>query len=123
MIYNNLEKRSNMKELEIYAKENKIPIMQKDGILYLINYINPSNIYIGLPNENGIATFSKIKDKHINRLMNDANDMDLNVGDYLFDLMSSIHQSSQFHLNLFPFECFVAFDSFHFECFHLQFGQ
>lgn len=33
-----------MKELEIYAKENKIPIMQKDGILYLINYIKENNI-------------------------------------------------------------------------------
>ena len=28
-----------MKELEEYAKINNIPIMQKDGILYLINYI------------------------------------------------------------------------------------
>ncbi len=26
-------------ELELYAKENKVPIMQKDGILYLCNYI------------------------------------------------------------------------------------
>jgi len=33
-----------MKELEIYAKENKIPIMQKDGILYLIDYIKENNI-------------------------------------------------------------------------------
>ena len=28
-----------MKELEEYAMINKIPIMQKDGILYLCNYI------------------------------------------------------------------------------------
>lgn len=33
-----------MKELEEYAKINNIPIMQKDGILYLINYIKESNI-------------------------------------------------------------------------------
>lgn len=33
-----------MKELEIYAKENNIPIMQKDGILYLIEYIKENNI-------------------------------------------------------------------------------
>ncbi|MGN1311532.1 MAG: O-methyltransferase [Bacilli bacterium] len=33
-----------MKELEEYAKKNKIPIMQKDGILYLINYIKENNI-------------------------------------------------------------------------------
>ena len=33
-----------MKRLELYAKENNIPIMQKDGILYLCNYIKENNI-------------------------------------------------------------------------------
>ena len=33
-----------MKELEEYARINNIPIMQKDGILYLINYIKENNI-------------------------------------------------------------------------------
>lgn len=33
-----------MEELELYAKANKIPIMQKDGILYLCNYIKENNI-------------------------------------------------------------------------------
>lgn len=33
-----------MKELEEYAKINNIPIMQKNGILYLINYIKVNNI-------------------------------------------------------------------------------
>ena len=33
-----------MKELEEYSKINNIPIMQKDGILYLINYIKENNI-------------------------------------------------------------------------------
>ena len=33
-----------MEELELYAKEHNIPIMQKDGILYLIDYIKENNI-------------------------------------------------------------------------------
>ena len=33
-----------MEEMELYAKENNIPIMQKNGILYLINYIKENNI-------------------------------------------------------------------------------
>ena len=33
-----------MEDLEVYAKEYNIPIMQKDGILYLINYIKENNI-------------------------------------------------------------------------------
>jgi len=33
-----------IEEIENYAKENKIPIMQKDGIEYLCNYIKNNNI-------------------------------------------------------------------------------
>jgi len=33
-----------MEELELYAKENNIPIMQKDGILYLCDFIRENNI-------------------------------------------------------------------------------
>lgn len=33
-----------MEELEEYAKKENIPIMQKDGILYLTNYIKKNNI-------------------------------------------------------------------------------
>lgn len=33
-----------MEELELYAKENNVPIIQKDGILYLLNYIKENNI-------------------------------------------------------------------------------
>lgn len=33
-----------MEELELYAKENNIPIMQKDGILYLCDYIKNNNV-------------------------------------------------------------------------------
>ncbi len=69
-----------------FAKNVKVIITSHSP--YLINYIDPSRIYIGLPNDNGIATFSKIKDKSVNKLMNDADSLDLRVGDYLFDLMS-----------------------------------
>ena len=33
-----------LKEIEDYAKENNIPIMMKDGIEYLCNYIKEHNI-------------------------------------------------------------------------------
>lgn len=33
-----------MERLELYAKENNVPIMQKDGILYLCNYIKENNV-------------------------------------------------------------------------------
>ena len=33
-----------MIEIEMFARENNIPIMQKDGILYLIEYIKRNNV-------------------------------------------------------------------------------
>lgn len=33
-----------IKELELYAKEHNIPIMEKEGILFLLNYIKENNI-------------------------------------------------------------------------------
>ena len=33
-----------IEDLEIFAKENKIPIMQKDGIEFLVNYIKENSI-------------------------------------------------------------------------------
>ena len=55
---------------------------------YLINYLEPSSIYLGLPNEFGLAKFAKIKEKSSNKLLQDAKNMDMLIGDYLFDLMS-----------------------------------
>lgn len=55
---------------------------------YLINYLNPSNIYLGLPNTEGVARFNRIKEKSSNKLLLDAKNMDMLAGDYLFDLMS-----------------------------------
>lgn len=72
--------------LKGFSKNTKIIITSHSP--YLINYMNPKNIYLGLPNSDGLAIFSKIKEKSVNKLLNDANNMDMLVGDYLFDLMS-----------------------------------
>ncbi len=72
--------------LKNFTKNTKIIITSHSP--YLINYLNPKNIYLGLPNNDGIANFSKIKESSIARLLKDASNMDMLVGDYLFDLMS-----------------------------------
>ena len=33
-----------LKEIEKYAKENKVPIMQKDGIKFLTNYVQEQGV-------------------------------------------------------------------------------
>lgn len=72
--------------LSEFSKNTKVIITSHSP--YLINYMEPKNIYLGLPNNDGLAMFSKIKEKSVNKLLTDADNMDMLVGDYLFDLMS-----------------------------------
>ena len=72
--------------LKDFSKNTKIIITSHSP--YLVNYMEPKNIYLGLPNNDGLAMFSRIKEKCVNKLLTDSNNMDMLVGDYLFDLMS-----------------------------------
>ena len=77
------------KTLEIifeYLEESKLIITSHSP--YLIQYLNLDSIYIGMPNKDGVATFKKIAKGRMNSLINSANDNDLSVGEYLFDLMN-----------------------------------
>lgn len=57
---------------------------------YLINYLNPENIYLGITNDYGLAIFKKLKSSTNakKRLMKDLIVSNMGLGDYLFDLMS-----------------------------------
>lgn len=57
---------------------------------YLINYMQPENIYLGLPNYKGFAEFKKLKTNTNakKKLLKDVLDSNMQLGDYLFDLMS-----------------------------------
>ena len=72
--------------LNAFIKKSKIIITSHSP--YLINFMNLSNIYIGVPNDGGTAKFRKIKDNAVSKINNHAESMDMMVGDYLFDLMS-----------------------------------
>lgn len=69
-----------------FAKNSKIIITSHSP--YLINFMNLSSVYIGVPNSKGIAIFRKIKNSAISKINNHAEDMDMMSGEYLFDLMS-----------------------------------
>lgn len=62
---------------------------------YLINYIDPKKIYLGIPNNNGLAQFARIKETSINKIIREANEMDMLIGEYLFDLMSGTDEDAE----------------------------
>ena len=59
---------------------------------FLINYINPNSLYIGVPNPNYEATFRKIKQNSINKLIEQSRANSMMAGEYVFDLMNGTEE-------------------------------
>lgn len=55
---------------------------------YLIQYLDPSNIYVGVPSDNGVARFVTFRSSSKKALEKDAAEARESMGDYIFDLMS-----------------------------------
>jgi predicted ATPase len=55
---------------------------------YIIQYLDPHNIYVGLPGKYGVAQFKRIRNSAQKALINDASSSEMSTGDYLFELLS-----------------------------------
>lgn len=88
-----------MEKLEKYAKENNIPIMQKDGILYLCDYIKNNNIKNILEVGSAIGYSSIMmasidKDIHVTTIEKDEERYNIavnNIYEYGFEKQIDIH--------------------------------
>ncbi|MBQ9969029.1 MAG: AAA family ATPase [Oscillospiraceae bacterium] len=56
---------------------------------YIIQYLNPKNIYIGMTKDTGEVNFKRIAPNKVNCLINEAMEYDHSIGDYIFNLLSS----------------------------------
>lgn len=55
---------------------------------YMLQYIQPSDIYIGMPNDANLAIFRPIAVGKVRALLRDVEYADTSIGDYIFELMS-----------------------------------
>jgi len=55
---------------------------------YILQYLELPSIYIGLPNAEGVAKFSRIRKSMQKKLINEASNVDMSVGNFIFDLLS-----------------------------------
>lgn len=55
---------------------------------FLVQYIKPEKIYVGLPNTEGTAEFKKTKTTKTKSLIKTARDNGMAVGEYLFELLA-----------------------------------
>ncbi len=56
---------------------------------YIIQYLNPHSVYIGMSNNTGESKFNRIASNKVNLLLKDASEYDRSVGDYIFNLIAS----------------------------------
>ncbi len=76
-----------LESLKSFAGDMKIIITSHSP--YVIQYMDLDGIYIGIPSDDGVARFRKFaSDAKIENLVNDAEDSDTLVGNYIFELLS-----------------------------------
>lgn len=61
---------------------------------YLLQYLNPETLYIGIPNDENLAIFKRVKHSKINALLKEASSYDMSLGDFIFDMLADIHDQS-----------------------------
>lgn len=66
---------------------------------FLIQYLQPSQIYLGVPNDNGVAKFKRIRKDALDEIESLAYDRGLGFGSYLFELMSSDGEDAEILAN------------------------
>ncbi len=64
------------------------PLIVSSHSPYLVQYLKPEKLYIGVPNLNGIAEFRKIQKSKVKQIVIAAREMELSVGEYIFELLS-----------------------------------
>ncbi|MDV8111850.1 ATP-binding protein [Bacillus sp. BAU-SS-2023] len=71
------------------VEEKKCRIILSSHSPILVNLINLENLYIGLPNEDGVAKFSRIKKSKTKTIENNSNERNIQKGNYIFELLSN----------------------------------
>ncbi|WP_164996524.1 AAA family ATPase [Bacteroides zoogleoformans] len=71
--------------LQTYASNTKILMTSHSP--YLMRYMQPDQMYFGLPKHDGLAHFAKVNPSKLKYLYKYAGDMELTFGEFMFDFM------------------------------------
>ena len=74
--------------LRSYALDTKILLTSHSP--YLMRYLLPAQMYFGLPKNDGLAHFARINPSKLRYLYKYAGDMELTIGEFMFDYMLDI---------------------------------
>ena len=85
--------------LRSYAAQTKILMTSHSP--YLMRYMQPEQMYFGLPSPDGLAHFAKINPAKLAYLYHYATDMELTIGEFMFDFMLDLENDTEKMKNLF----------------------
>ena len=85
--------------LRSYASQTKILMTSHSP--YLMRYMQPEQMYFGLPSPDGLAHFAKINPAKLAYLYRYATDMELTIGEFMFDFMLDLENDTEKMKNLF----------------------
>ena len=76
-----------------YAAQTKILMTSHSP--YLMRYMQPEQMYFGLPSPDGLAQFAKINPAKLAYLYRYAADMELTIGEFMFDFMLDLENDTE----------------------------
>lgn len=79
--------------LQSLAGESKI--LTTSHSPYFIKYLNPRQIYLGMPDAFNLADFRKLRESKIRKIMKLASDEEISLGEYLFEMMLDMQQDDE----------------------------
>ncbi|MCQ2259611.1 MAG: ATP-binding protein, partial [Bacteroidaceae bacterium] len=62
---------------------------------YLVRYLKSRQLTFGLPTEEGVASFHKLKQTKVKTVVKRASAMEMTLGEYMFDLMLNLKPESE----------------------------
>ncbi len=79
--------------LQNYASDTKILMTSHSP--YLMRYLRPDQMYFGLPKNDGLAHFAQINPSKLKYLYKYAGDMELTIGEFMFDFMLDMEGNNE----------------------------
>ncbi|MBR6140693.1 MAG: AAA family ATPase [Bacteroidaceae bacterium] len=79
--------------IQAYASNTKILMTSHSP--YLMRYMQPGQMYFGLPKHDGLAHFAKVNPSKLKYLYKYAGDMELTFGEFMFDFMLDMEADNE----------------------------
>lgn len=73
----------------LYSHIDETALIVSSHSPYLVQYLKPEQIYVGLPSENGVAKFVRLRGDRIDVALDLAFARGMSLGEYLFELLTS----------------------------------